>query len=70
MSMTKEEKIDFINEITKNISHQLICNINSIPEEWNGKELRHLILERTKMIVWGDNKKPTRNVSKQIYEII
>lgn len=43
--MTRAEQIDFIRELTANVTKNLLrfAHYDGIPEEWDGRELRLLI---------------------------
>jgi hypothetical protein len=45
--MTKDEKIQFIYDLTSNICEDIVTEIklDKIPEEWDGVELRWLVEE-------------------------
>ena len=47
-SMTPDEQVRFIRELTTAINRELLANIRSgrIPEEWDGIELRQLMADR------------------------
>jgi|WetSurMetagenome_2_1015567.scaffolds.fasta_scaffold145428_3 hypothetical protein len=47
--MNKDEKIEFINEILKNTKDMLIDNIDKIPENWTGIEIRWLLEQQLKI---------------------
>ncbi len=41
--MNKIEKTEFIIEITNNLKTDILSRINSMPEDWNGFEIRQFI---------------------------
>lgn len=63
--MNKEEKIKFVKDVLKEIENKVLSNINDIPEEWDGHELRELIIKATNRYgvfggIYGYSKKSRR----------
>lgn len=60
--MDKNRKIEFINEMTDNLKEELLKNVDKMPEEWDGIELRQLISDKANEFVLKDsmNKKRKR----------
>lgn len=52
--MTKDEKVQFVLDLTRNMAGTIIKQIESgtIPEEWDGVELRLLISEHAQRNVY------------------
>ncbi len=46
--MDRFNKQLFVNEIMNDISMDIIKDLDKIPENWDGKELRHFILSKAK----------------------
>lgn len=44
-SMGKDQKTEFVRQLCSNIAESVVTQINrgSLPEEWDGVELRHLL---------------------------
>jgi hypothetical protein len=53
--MNQHEKIIFINELFDKVKMDIINNIDKIPENWDGIELRWLIRDHMDMIVSNCN---------------
>lgn len=43
--MNQQEKIQFIRDITDNLRDTLLERVDRIPEEWDGIELRELLMD-------------------------
>ena len=43
--MDRSERRHFINELTENITARAICNSDSLPDDWDGMELREYIAD-------------------------
>ena len=52
--MNKDEKIVFINSAMESLKEDMIKNIDKIPENWDGIELRWYIKDKVGEIVWKD----------------
>jgi hypothetical protein len=50
--MTKKEKEIFINELIKNVKRGILEKIDSIPENWDGMELRMLVSDHFQVAVF------------------
>lgn len=44
--MTTTEKIEFISSLTSAIAEDLIDKVDTLPEEWDGIELRELLADK------------------------
>lgn len=51
--MNKRQKVQFINELVTNIKKGIMEKVDSIPDNWNGIELRMLIAEHFKAAVFS-----------------
>lgn len=51
--MTKQEKINFVNDILEMTKNDIIQEVEKMPDSWEGTELRQYILDYTKNnIAW------------------
>ena len=46
--MTKQEKKEFIEQMTENVKNNLIKKLDKIPDKWDGHELRQLFADYVK----------------------
>ena len=46
--MNRQEKIDFINELTNNVKNNVLARIDIMPESWDGMELRVYLSDKFK----------------------
>ena len=46
--MTRQEQIDFVRELSKNVAEDIVDSIERgrIPSEWDGRELRLLLADK------------------------
>lgn len=44
--MTKHEQTKFVEGLINNVKDELMSQINKLPDEWDGHELRQLIADR------------------------
>jgi hypothetical protein len=54
--MSKEEKIHFIEEILEGLKEKAIKNVDKMPEEWDGWELRQYLADKAGEFVWESMK--------------
>ena len=65
--MRKEEKVEFIKDIIKAVKRQILSNLNMIPDDWNGIELRQYISDMySKTIVVRMDKKRKRKYNNDV----
>lgn len=58
--MNKYEKIEFINSLIKTVQLEMLENIDKVPENWDGIELRMWIKEKFSNVVFGSISKKRR----------
>lgn len=46
MNMTRADQFTFVNELVNRVQSELLLNIERIPEEWDGHELRQWIADK------------------------
>ena len=44
--MTKDEKLEFLNNFIDHVEDSIILNIDKFPDNWDGIELRQLIADK------------------------
>jgi len=65
--MRKEEKVEFIKDIIKAVKRQILSNLDMIPDDWNGIELRQYISDMySKTIVVRMDKKRKRKYNNDV----
>ena len=65
--MRKEEKVEFIKDIIKAVKRQILSNLDMIPDDWNGIELRQYISDMySKIIVVRMDKKSKRKYNNDV----
>ena len=65
--MRKEEKVEFIKDIIKTVKKQILSNLDMIPDDWNGIELRQYISDMySKTIVVRMDKKRKRKYNNDV----
>ena len=73
MSVTKQEKTTFVENLAKNVAAKLVeaINADAIPEEWEGVELRWILERLFKEAARGTMRQPARKAAftKKIYRI-
>jgi hypothetical protein len=47
MKMTKQEKINFINDLLEMAKNDIVKEVEKMPDNWEGVELRQYILDYT-----------------------
>jgi len=52
--MTKEEKLQFIGELTASVKASIIDKVDDMPEEWDGIELRRYIADKFEEQVFSE----------------
>ena len=52
--MTKQEQMKFVNELISNTRNDLLTKMNkqNLPTEWDGIELRQLVIDEFSACVW------------------
>lgn len=68
--MNREEKLEFIERALEDIKESIVRNIDKIPEDWNGIELRWLIKDKAEEIVWDGIDKRTLRYRGYINEVL
>ena len=61
--MNKEEKIQFINNAFETLRASIISKVDTMPEEWDGWELRQYISDKASELVWSGMKNSRRKRS-------
>jgi hypothetical protein len=66
--MTKNDQLDFMNELTDNVIEKIFNKIidNKIPESWEGIELRWYLADKFQDCVFGEYTKMSKR--KQEYK--
>ncbi len=64
--MTKAKKRQLIREVTKSLKEGLLAEVDRIPDNWDGREIRHLVADYAKVniargLLTGERKKDYEN---------
>lgn len=62
--MTRDEKLQFIRDLTATVIFDIIAKVDEMPDEWDGIELRRYIADKFEEQVVGSRRGEVRGYSR------